>query len=319
MDYNDYLEMVKNLEAFRRLKPDDKVIEAIARFAYQEQITDLFGLNKLIEVFAGSLNREDVKPSDLSPSTKLTSEFLIDQIMPWVEGVRLELFKSKAAPLSTFEEAHEWLKREQEGFRQQYGVETQTKTKSKPVRKAPKEKYPFLEYSLRQKPSLYPPYLACMYRASEIAYATGFDTLSIAYYILAGIRPTLRRVETYSTEEIHRLPSGDSLVNRLVTIEIRGEISFEEQHILYQDIRQELRIKRTKAFSEKHLELYRMVRRNGESPRKKRIVAFWKSKMEEWNEKHPNEQYTTWKGLKIAYERNCKKLGKLYLKGGKVK
>ena len=38
--------------------------------------------------------------------------------------------------------------------------------------------------------------------------------------------------------------------------------------------------------------------------------------MREWNEGHPEDKYTTWKGLKIAYDRLMARVGMDYAKAG---
>ena len=51
-----------------------------------------------------------------------------------------------------------------------------------------------------------------------------------------------------------------------------------------------------------------MVQGKGGAPRGRGTVAFWTERKEEWNKKHPNHRYKTWKGVKATYDRITKKL-----------
>jgi hypothetical protein len=45
------------------------------------------------------------------------------------------------------------------------------------------------------------------------------------------------------------------------------------------------------------------------STQKNGKVAFWKQITEEWNRRHPEAKYSTWKGASIAYGRVVKNMG----------
>ena len=257
----------------------------------------------------------------------VTSEFLGDLITPWVEDVRQELFDSRVAPFFTFEQAKKWVEEQREEtskwlqektkeygekFRIDAKRETETKAESKPQRKIFEGKYPFVAHAIEEGDVDYPPFVVCQYRANKIANVSGFDTSSVFYYILMGVRPVLTKVQAHVEEEESRLPSGDSLVNRLVIVEMRGELSFEELRHLYQQIRQDLGVKRTKAFNEKHLQLYQVVRHNGVVPKGKGTKHFWEAvqeDMNDWiNKNGKGDPYTTWRGVKRAYDLLSSKL-----------
>lgn len=71
---------------------------------------------------------------------------------------------------------------------------------------------------------------------------------------------------------------------------------------LYQVIKGKSGSRQLKWANAKHLELYRLVDKK-EGPPAKGVVAFWKEVMTEWNQGHSEDIYTTWKGVKIAYDR----------------
>jgi len=317
LDYAVCLEAISQLGVVKRENLSEELIGTLASFASGMERLDLPVLERIIEALVSNPSKEEVKPSDLSPSVKLTSEFLTSQITPWVEDIRQELFNSRSAPFSTFEEASKWFKEAGKEFRQKFKGDTETKVETKaegkPERRTLKEQYPFLAYGIRERSSNYPPYLICLFRADEIAHVAGFDTASMLYYILADVSPVSTKVQTYVKEGVHSLPSGVDLIDRLATVEIRGELTFKELQCLYQQIRQELRIKRTKTLNEKHLELYQLVQERGGPVKGKGSVDFWSSVKQDWH----NEGCTTWKGAKIAYDRLIKKLTSEYLTKGR--
>ncbi|MFC1893067.1 hypothetical protein ACFLYR_03390 [Chloroflexota bacterium] len=51
-----------------------------------------------------------------------------------------------------------------------------------------------------------------------------------------------------------------------------------------------------------------MVQRKGGPVKGKRMVAFWKSMLDEWDNSHPNDPYESWKGLQMRYSRIIKAL-----------
>ena len=63
-----------------------------------------------------------------------------------------------------------------------------------------------------------------------------------------------------------------------------------------------------KRLNTNHLQLCRLVQNKGGAPKGKGTLAFWKSVMDEWNTPHPKNEYKTWKGVKIYYERIISKL-----------
>lgn len=265
--------------------------------------------------------------------SSVVSEFLVDLIMPWVEDIRRELFGSPDIPFHTFNDMKTWwrqaLDENNKWLEEQRKVQysnalfqmnsdettpigsTLRSSWGIPTSVSPERAYSGLLNYLHV--GYTPPYTILLFRTDEISYATGFIFIDVFFHILSDWHPTLKRYDIVPEQRVHKLPSGNTLINRFVSVDIRGEMNFEELHGVYQEIRQGLEIKRTKAFNEKHLEIYKLVQKMGGPPKRKGVVKFWNMLREEWNKKHIDDPYETWKGLKIAYERLYNKLSSQYL------
>jgi len=283
MDYAEFLRLVESLDIVRQLGPDHRVVEAVARFAYdfsrrrppfeERGSIGLESLGHLIEGLLAFSSEEEADSGEPKPAVRLASEFLIKQIDPWVEGIRQELFGSKDVPFATPEEGAAW-------FRE---LDDSDDRKTSTVR-----------------------------QIIDVSDSTGFTQGALLKYIVAGIRPVLSEPDIFVMRERHRLPSGTSLARPFITVEIYREPTFNDLLSIYQTLKQRLETKSSRTYSAKHLELYQMVQRRGGEPQRKGTVAFWESIQKEWNEKHPDEQYTTWKGPKVTYDRLCEKLREQY-------
>ena len=71
---------------------------------------------------------------------------------------------------------------------------------------------------------------------------------------------------------------------------------------MYGQLRENFQVTKKKSLTGSHLELYRLVQKSG-APKGKGTVSFWKQVQSEWNQVHPEAEYTIWKGAKIAYDR----------------
>jgi hypothetical protein len=267
--------------------------------------------------------------------TSLPSEYLVDLINPWVEEVRQTLFYSSSAPFTSAEQANRWFndaEKTVDKFRKSLDEWEKEKAGAFYEKEASfYAKYPHLNLpdgmamwvgvlppeeefeELRKEGSpecdnVVKTYLNLSAKADEISTASGFSASSLRLYILADIRPTSSTIEWRSSEIVSELPSGISLTNRFVRLNVRGGLSFKELYSTYQRIRRELNTRRKKGFNKKHLELYRMVRRRGYPPSGKGTKAYWSSVQLECNETHKKDRYKTWKGVKITYDRLHKKL-----------
>lgn len=138
----------------------------------------------------------------------------------------------------------------------------------------------------------------------EICKVTGFTVESVEMCILADASPVLPPFTFNIIRETHSLPSGVNLQNRFARVTIRGDLTFQDLRSLHRSIRGALGIKRLKRLTKKHSQLYEIVTKRGSIPKGRGgTVKFWESIKDEWNTEYPSDAYTTWKGIKIAYER----------------
>jgi len=327
MNYGVSYEVISKLRTVKAHKLSEEQIRLIASLALDMERLDLSKIDAMIEGLVSNHSERQVKPGDLSPSVRLTGEFLGRQITPWVEDIRRRLFHSRFAPFTSFDDARKWLELAREEDKQRFkekireldrnleklGIKWEPEIKNstggmseetlewKSQRwKSMKERHPDVARDMYIHPDKYEPYLILYVEADDLAHITGLDRTSIIYYILANIPPLLSEAKVDTRERAYYLPSGKKLMNRAVTLETTGELSFKEMRHLYNQIRRELRIKRSKSFSEKHLELYQLVQKRGQLVNGKRSVAFWKSIRKEWDDRYPNE-HNSWKASKRAY------------------
>lgn len=286
------------------------------------EVTDrLASILERMEVAEGQPEQGEVpaKPS-------VTNEFLDDLITPWIQDIRQEIFNTRVPQFRTPSEAFKWL--DEGSVHAKNWLNELQREKDKTIPKWMKSPYPgYLLDSLdKLNPKLDsmldnpPPYLVLFNKAKEVARVTWFSPASVMFHIVAGTPLILDKVNTKAEKEIHELPSGEELVNRFVTVQIRGELSLDELRHLYQQIRQDLGVKRSKALNDTHLELYQLVKKRGGPVKGKGSVTFWKQVMEDWNKKHEGDPYKIWKSAKRAYDLLWDKLRSQHLvEGGKTK
>jgi len=265
------------------------------------------------------LAKQESEQGEVSVKPTVTSEFLSNLITPWIQDIRQEIFNTRVPPFTTYKPAFKWLEEGKVDWDFLFNESVRKERSEAPKWMKSSLYYP---YVVKEYPSHYSPYTLCFFKAKEVEKVTGFGYISVMLHIIADIPLTLNKVDTEAREKTHQLPSGDKLINRFVTVQIRGELSFDELRHLYQQIRQDLGVKRSKALKEKHLKLYQVVRRKGGAPKGKGTVAFWESVRQEINVWLKNNsidnQYTTWKGVKRAYDLFYDKLRSQYLvEGGK--
>lgn len=325
--YNeDWYQIVERLESANKhgLK-GHPIIKAVSNLARRGNIRDLPILNLFIDDIIACLSYE--KPKEGARQYPgVSSLFLTELITPWVKVIREDYFGSETPPFNTIEEVLNYyeqtiseLELAEEDKGQRLGITSLLEVEGVrdyhrlltrgiliPSILLPEEK-------LKQIPKS----ALLRERAEIISYATGLNSTSVMFHILIGSPPLLPQLEQKVHDDINRIPFNVKVVNRYATITLRNDVTFKELYLTYRKIRSELGTKRMKAFNQKHLELYLLVRNISQSHnRPQKEVAFWKAVQEEWNGKHPKDKYTTWKGVKIAYKRLVEKLNRLYLTGG---
>ena len=345
MDYKVCLEVVNKLPAIKRYKlKDSQLSHTLAKFVFDSQFLNLPKLNSLVEGLLANQNEdtEDRQPTmNLTADVLVTSEFLAEKIMPWVNLVREELFKSVKAPFQSLREAGEWLRHEKQAqpkiwqlvdgdeFDKAFSHLVKA-YKGYPVRlpgllrsldylgedgklhsvaitgPAPQD------WSIPQERESSQRYSSLSWLENEtriMARATGFTQVSLVQFGLVGIKPILPRYEVRGRLVYQSLPAGEQMQPIHLDIEIRArDLSFQELQEIYTQYREILQLQRGKTLNEKHLALYQLVSSKGGPLKGKGTVAFWNSVRDEWNSLHPNDKHQSWKGVKQNYERIIQKL-----------
>ena len=272
---DSYREIVNKLEAIKEFKlVHSPESEALAELMCKYEIKNLPDADKFI--------RQSHMPSQPgvqeSPHTQVTSDFLLLLITPLVVALRGYIFGSMEVPFKNEEEVVHWFAKQLAGGAEGHG----------------------LLYFL-------------FIKAAEISRITNFTTWSIVEYILLHLEPIAHKLVLHEHVDVGEVPIVNrSIRNAWLSVHFFEDLSFKELVELHRNIRDFFGTRRGKAFKEEHAELYRMVMQMGRPPTKG-VVSFWESIKEEWNKKHKKSQsYQTWKGVKIAYDRICKKLEAKY-------
>ena len=341
MDKDIFLELVNNLENVSRWKlKDSPLARALAEFAYQRQIQDLPFLNELVERLVPVLQTESVVSSwsELNSEVLVTSDFLAERILPWVELVRTELFGSRNAPFRSTKEAEDWIQeqaKDQRLFPIGGNLEERLghliSSGRVQVAAPPERSFEYLgedgkvhqitimdiqrgEWKTPESRPRYTergiPALRWLDNETRImANATGFEQPSLVQFVLVGVSPVLPRYLVRVEADHQATPAGDILQPYKLKIEILArDLGFEELRRIYQTYRRELKSRKAKALSDEHWAIYRLVKEKGGPVSGKGSVQFWKSVMEQWNILLPERKYSHWKGVKIAYERIIRRL-----------
>jgi len=101
--------MIHALEVFRGREPEEYsfLVEPLTDFILStpKERYPLGEVNKLVKAIL--TGKPEIVAIDIEPS--VTTQFLAEQIKPWVEDIRQKLFHSKSAPFSCIEDAKTWL------------------------------------------------------------------------------------------------------------------------------------------------------------------------------------------------------------------
>jgi hypothetical protein len=136
----------------------------------------------------------------------------------------------------------------------------------------------------------------------------GLDWNSLVFYVLTDISPYVSPIEIGISTRYVTLPSGRTIKYREAEVKIREGFNLTYLQWLYEVLRKDLQLSRKKPLNVNHLQLYRLIKQKGKVPTGKGTVKYWENIMYSWNFIHPQNQYRTWKGIKIAYERLLEKL-----------
>lgn len=344
-----FLGLVNNLEDIRKWElKDSPLAQGLAKFMFKYEIRNLEDVRDLVKSLVPSLQAKGATiSSELTSDMLLTSDFLADRILPWVQLVRTELFGSADAPFSSIKEAENWIQEQSKVYgigdawpvrdmREQLvhdilsdvsgvsvafplgrtleylgedGKVHQIKIKGRELE----------DWEISQLREQYDKWtmhsLSWLENETRImSRATGLTQASLVQFVLVGIRPILPRYLVRDRTVYQATPSGDILQPLHLEIEIRArDIGFEELRQIYRTYRR-TQSRKAKAFKEEHRAIYRLVKEKGGPVSGKGSVQFWKSVMEQWN-LHSEKRYSHWKGIKIAYERIKLRNSQRYKKG----
>ena len=275
MEHDFYLELVNKLETVKKFGlRDSPQAKALAELMHNYDIKNLAHADELVRAFYVPSQRQLEK----SPHERLTSDFLLRLITPMVAALRGYIFGSMEAPFKKYEDAMHWLAKQLAAGAEGHGLL----------------------------------YFLCI-KSAELSKITNFTTKSITEYILLNLEPIFHKLVLHERIGVGEVPIVNrSIRNAWLSVHFFSDLSFKDLLELHRNIRNFFGTRRGKAFKEEHAELYRMVLQRGRPPTKG-VVSFWESVKAEWNEKHKEgPHYQTWKGVKIAYDRICKKLEAKY-------
>ena len=312
---------------------------------------NLAGLEKLVRAILGNRAAPtDVCPER---GQSLTTAYVADLIEPWVEDVREELFHSREIPLGCLEDAEAWMDAGRKALDEWNNDVRRWLAKQRYYHacwNALYKKYPLLRDSRwrawidtvptdrptqeeieqlskddQQRVALLKPgeapeqdeqaraYYALVNHASKISRATGFIFESVQMCILIGTPPAKSLFTFHIVREGNSLPSGTRLVNQFAQVTMWGDLTFKDLRLLHRRVRRALGVRRSKRFTEKHLQVYRMVKESGNIPKpgERGTQAFWELQRKEWNRSHSRnkDQYSTWQGIRGIYKSTVKRLG----------
>ena len=311
MHYDLCLELVKGLEIVRRhhLK-NSLVITAITNLVYQYQVNDLLLLNEVAEsLLSVNTGKPDNSLPEITPQTLLDAEILEREISPLVSEIRKDVFGKEDIPFPNRESALDWLN--QQAPSDQDIMNEYKKTNENSMGGEATLRLVIMEHKTFLVGT---PPATIFDKTEEISHGTGVNHPSLVMHVLADTRIVCRKWDMTTFRVMQRLPSGIKTDVKGTTIRFTGTLSFEDMRQIYNTIKRDFKLQKSKEINAKHLELYRLINER-EIPQRKGKVAFWKQITEEWNDRHPESKYSTWKGVSMAYSRIIKNTGRRFQGG----
>jgi hypothetical protein len=308
MEYELCLELARKLEIFKnRGLQDSPAVKNMADLMYRFGILDLEYLNKVAEsLLAAGITEKEEPAIELTPESLLRNDLLSEDLKPWVEKLRKRLFGKVEAPFQSYDNAAQWI------IKNEAPLSPWKKGSSIRVGRARRNVRVYDDCSehaivmARIGSPLEKIIFACQKLVTRLE--IGLEWNSLVFYVLANIPPFIPPIEMGVRSYFVRLPSGRELEYREATVTIREGFNRTCLSWMYDELRYSLQLTKKKSLSSSHLELYRLVQKNGGAPKGKGSVVFWSSIMNDWNKFPKRNKYKTWKGVKICYERVISKL-----------
>jgi len=289
------------------------LLEGIVKYEGWNVSTVIQFIPRMLLLTRSTKGEDYLSRGKLNAHALLTADYVAESLKPKIKAIRKAIFGSEEPPFSSLQEAEDWVNvydtgtffLEEEKARKWVSVfgkwdgrwewvaDDRIGEKFYGMTRA------FWEWDKVENEIL------------ELSDKTGISPETLRLYVLADIKPLQTPYEI-------SMPGQEYCKGRrkcwYVNIKVNTELSFEELLEIYHTVREALGgFRKSKTFNEKHLELYNMVQERGSALKDKGTVKFWKSLQQEWNERHKNgDEYTTWKGVKRAYDLIYNKLNALY-------
>ncbi|MCX6009221.1 MAG: hypothetical protein NTW48_04190 [Chloroflexi bacterium] len=251
---------------------------------------------RMLSLMQSTKGEDYLSGGKLNAHALLTSDSLAELLKPEIKAIRKTYFGSGEPPFGSFKEAERWLE----------PIEVELMERAGLVAVYGYHENELPEFSSKEAEM----WDEVQEKLFVLSGETGISSESLGYYVLADIKPLSLPYEV-------RMPGREYCKGRrkcfYVDIKVYTELGFEELLEIYHTVKGALGVKKGKRFKERHLELYAMVQERGGAPQRKgTVVIFWKCLQEEWNQRHRNGRYTTWKGIQRAYDLIYKKLNAQY-------
>ena len=305
MDYALCLELVKGLEIVKKYySKNSQVIPLLADLIHKYQMNDLKLLSEIAESLLSVINEESEAKARtiaqwISPQELIEAQVLLKEISPWVREIRTDIFNKDESPFPDRESALIWLK--------DYALSDKELSSEvqnvKEISIGGEASLPIIAIEGQLFLPETPP--ADLYnRTKVIADNTGINHPSLIIHVLTNSRIICQKWDLTIQRIMQKLPSGKNTETKGITIRFRDTLNMEDMRQLYRTIKGDFGFKKSKALKGRHLELFNLVEERG-IPQKGKVV-FWKKIKEEWNRRHPESTYSTWKGINMAYIRIMK-------------
>ena len=268
--------------------------------------------------------RDNLSFSELTSHDILTSEFLADKIIPWIEEVRKKIFGSPNPPFD-WDGAVEWIESEaKKGYEKKMPKELRNEIKEISMKSSKYymnifRKRHLLPYAKKNDewehnvPVNGPKLELLEHETRSMAKATGFGQQTLVIHVLSGIKLLVPRVYITTSLHLHKLSEQETLSRREIILKIRAkDFTFRELQRIYRMIRKEINLEKDKALNSRHLRIYNLITELGMPPSRGQPGhwKFWNTAQKKWNKKYPDHKYEYWQGIRGAFERIIAKLEK---------
>ena len=306
-------------------------------------IKELEKINKKINIAITKDKKKQKTEFIIDQTEDLKRDFLIDKISPWVENIRIKLFRSSEPPFD-WDGAVEWIEAESEKHKEDAKIPKDLINRIKEVEKKISKYYASItrnrqilpyakkdeDYEWKHNVYVSGPNLVLLEKETQrMAKATGFPQSSLVIYVLTGKKPSHSRasltarthcVKISDSESILRslrgeAPEPESLIRNEAILTIRSkDFNFKELLKIYKKLKESLSVEKEYSFSENVKEKYSLIynfMKDLKLPSTSSKISeyrFWINAHTKWNKRHLKYKYDSWRGLRKAHKRIISKL-----------